>query len=113
LGESDDRDCVWEQILVALQAAEKTSPPPKSGNSKKLGEQAGVCARIAPNLDIPEGTIHHLGRGLYGTGHCTGKPMHIRQFNLRSENVMADLCLGAAIVGIDTLIAVGLFIVFI
>ena len=50
---------------------------------------------------------------------CTGPditggiPVHTRLFNLRSENVMADLCLGAAIIGIDTLIAVGLFIVFI
>jgi hypothetical protein len=39
--------------------------------------------------------------------------VHIRQFNRSAEDVMADLCLGAAIVGIDTLIGVGLFIVLI
>jgi hypothetical protein len=38
--------------------------------------------------------------------------VHIWRFNLRSENVMADLCLGAAIIGVDTLIGMGLFIVF-
>jgi hypothetical protein len=38
--------------------------------------------------------------------------MHIRQFKLRPENVMADLCLGVVIVGVNTLIGVGLFIVF-
>jgi hypothetical protein len=49
---------------------------------------------------------------------CTGPditggiPVHTKLFNLRSENVMADLCLGATIVGINTLIGVGLFIVF-
>jgi len=39
--------------------------------------------------------------------------MRIRRFNLRPESVMADLCLGATIVGVYTLIGVGLFIVFI
>jgi hypothetical protein len=39
--------------------------------------------------------------------------MRIRLFNLRPENVMADLCLGVTIVGINTLIGVGLFILFI
>lgn len=39
--------------------------------------------------------------------------MRITQFNFRSESVMADLCLGATIVGINTLIGVGLFIIFI
>ena len=58
------------------------------------------------------GTIHHLARGVYGTGHL-GKPMRITQFNLRPESVMADLCLGATLVGINTLIGLGLFIVFI
>jgi hypothetical protein len=38
--------------------------------------------------------------------------MHIRQFNRRPENVMADVCLGVTIVGINTLIGVGLFILF-
>jgi hypothetical protein len=39
--------------------------------------------------------------------------MRIRQFNPRPENVMAKLCLGVTIVGINTLIGVGLFLVFI
>lgn len=59
------------------------------------------------------GTIHHLARGVYGTEHCIGKSMRIPHFNLRPENVMADLCLGVTIVGVYTLIGVGLFIVFI
>jgi hypothetical protein len=59
------------------------------------------------------GTIHHLARGVYGTGHLHGrKPMRITHFNLGRENVMADLCLGAIIVGINILIGMGLFIVF-
>jgi hypothetical protein len=37
--------------------------------------------------------------------------MH-RQLKLRSENVMADLCLGLTIIGVNTLIGLGLFIVF-
>jgi hypothetical protein len=48
-----------------------------------------------------------------GPDICIGKPMRITQFNLRLESVMADLCLGATLVGINTLIGLGLFIVFI
>ncbi len=36
-----------------------------------------------------------------------------RQIKLQSENVMADLCLGIAIAGVNTLIGIGLIIVFI
>jgi hypothetical protein len=39
--------------------------------------------------------------------------MRIMRLSCRPESVMADLCLGATIVGINTLIGVGLFIVFI
>jgi hypothetical protein len=38
--------------------------------------------------------------------------MHIRQFKLRSENVMADLYLGIAISGLYTLVAMGLVLAF-
>jgi hypothetical protein len=38
--------------------------------------------------------------------------MRITHLNFRSESVMADLCLGATIVGVNTLIGVGLFIIF-
>ena len=48
-----------------------------------------------------------------GPDICIGQPMRITQLNLRPESVMADLCLGATLVGINTLIGLGLFIVFI
>jgi hypothetical protein len=35
-----------------------------------------------------------------------------KQIKFKSENVMADLCLGAAIAGVTTLIGVGLILVF-
>jgi hypothetical protein len=50
---------------------------------------------------------------VYGAGHWIGNAERIAQFNLMPESVMADLCLGATIVSITTLIGVGLSIVFI
>jgi hypothetical protein len=35
-----------------------------------------------------------------------------KQINFQSESVMADLCLGVAIAGVNTLIGIGLIIVF-
>jgi hypothetical protein len=39
--------------------------------------------------------------------------MQVRQFNLPSESVMADVCLGITIASLNTLIGVGLVILFI
>jgi hypothetical protein len=35
-----------------------------------------------------------------------------KQIELQSESIMADLCLGVAIAGVNTLIGIGLIIVF-
>jgi hypothetical protein len=48
-----------------------------------------------------------------GQDNGIGKPqMRSEQINLKSQSVMADVCLGVAVTGLYTLVGMGLIIVF-
>ena len=66
-------------------------------------------------LSIAAGTIAAAPRKSLGLGTIASRRESAvggKQINFQSESVMADLCLGVAIAGVNTRIGIGLIIVF-
>jgi len=63
-------------------------------------------------LYIWPGTNPRLPSDIIGLGNRIGNAVLRKQIRLPSESIPADICLGVMIVGVNTLIVIGLFIVF-
>ena len=81
--------------------------------SRKVKGRLGWRLPLNLLLCIVAGTIAGFPRDSWRLGQSRReRAVRWKQIKFQSESLPADLCLGVAIAGVNTLIVIGLFIVF-